>query len=91
MNLEKLFQTQKVLRDRIGYNEPDRFNKLILLYWWSWANVQMSGEASSFGVPINHHEHRKQERLTWTLTMPIFIILCLKSMWTDYTLFWNWY
>jgi dimeric dUTPase (all-alpha-NTP-PPase superfamily) len=30
MNLEKLFQTQKVLRDRIGYNEPDRFNKLIL-------------------------------------------------------------
>jgi dimeric dUTPase (all-alpha-NTP-PPase superfamily) len=30
MNLEKLFQTQKVLRDRIGYNEPDRFNKIIL-------------------------------------------------------------
>jgi dimeric dUTPase (all-alpha-NTP-PPase superfamily) len=30
MNLEKLFQTQKVLRDRINYNEPDRFNKLIL-------------------------------------------------------------
>jgi dimeric dUTPase (all-alpha-NTP-PPase superfamily) len=30
MNLDKLFQTQKVLRDRIGYNEPDRFNKLIL-------------------------------------------------------------
>lgn len=30
MNLEKLFQTQKILRDRIGYNEPDRFNKLIL-------------------------------------------------------------
>jgi dimeric dUTPase (all-alpha-NTP-PPase superfamily) len=30
LNLEKLFQTQKVLRDRIGYNEPDRFNKLIL-------------------------------------------------------------
>jgi dimeric dUTPase (all-alpha-NTP-PPase superfamily) len=30
MNLERLFQTQKVLRDRIGYNEPDRFNKLIL-------------------------------------------------------------
>jgi dimeric dUTPase (all-alpha-NTP-PPase superfamily) len=30
MNLEKLFQTQKVLHDRIGYNEPDRFNKLIL-------------------------------------------------------------
>jgi dimeric dUTPase (all-alpha-NTP-PPase superfamily) len=30
MNLEKLFQIQKVLRDRIGYNEPDRLNKLIL-------------------------------------------------------------
>jgi dimeric dUTPase (all-alpha-NTP-PPase superfamily) len=30
MNLEKLFQTQKVLRDRINYNEPDRFNKLVL-------------------------------------------------------------
>jgi dimeric dUTPase (all-alpha-NTP-PPase superfamily) len=30
VNLEKLFETQKVLRDRIGYNEPDRFNKLIL-------------------------------------------------------------
>src|SRR5438067_2344368 len=32
MNLEKLFQMQKVLRDRIGYNEPDRFNKLILAF-----------------------------------------------------------
>jgi dimeric dUTPase (all-alpha-NTP-PPase superfamily) len=30
MNLEKFFQTQKILRDRIGYNEPDRYNKLIL-------------------------------------------------------------
>lgn len=30
MNLTKLFETQKVLRDRINYNEPDRFNKLIL-------------------------------------------------------------
>jgi dimeric dUTPase (all-alpha-NTP-PPase superfamily) len=30
MNLTKLFETQKVLRDRIGYNEPDRFEKLIL-------------------------------------------------------------
>ncbi|MBO0961461.1 dUTP diphosphatase [Neobacillus sp. MM2021_6] len=30
MNLEKLFQIQKVLRDRIGYNEPDHFDKLIL-------------------------------------------------------------
>jgi dimeric dUTPase (all-alpha-NTP-PPase superfamily) len=30
MNLEKLFETQKVLRDRINYNEPDRFNKLVL-------------------------------------------------------------
>jgi dimeric dUTPase (all-alpha-NTP-PPase superfamily) len=30
MNLEKLFQTQKILRDRIDYNNPDRFNKLIL-------------------------------------------------------------
>lgn len=30
MNLKKLFETQKVLRDRIGYNEPDRFEKLIL-------------------------------------------------------------
>lgn len=30
MNLEKLFQTQKILRDRIGYNEPDRPYKLIL-------------------------------------------------------------
>lgn len=30
MNLNKLFETQKVLRDRIGYNEPDRFDKLIL-------------------------------------------------------------
>lgn len=30
MDLTKLFETQKILRDRIGYNEPDRFNKLIL-------------------------------------------------------------
>lgn len=30
MNLNKLFAAQKVLRDRIAYNEPDRFNKLIL-------------------------------------------------------------
>ncbi|MGE7880358.1 dUTP diphosphatase [Peribacillus muralis] len=30
MNLNKLFETQKVLRDRINYNEPDRFDKLIL-------------------------------------------------------------
>jgi dimeric dUTPase (all-alpha-NTP-PPase superfamily) len=30
MNLQKLFDTQKVLRDRIDYNEPDRFNKLVL-------------------------------------------------------------
>jgi dimeric dUTPase (all-alpha-NTP-PPase superfamily) len=30
MNLEKLFQTQKVLRDRINYNGEDRFNKLVL-------------------------------------------------------------
>src|SRR5690606_16902042 len=30
MNLKKLFEMQKVLRDRIDYNEPDRFNKLIL-------------------------------------------------------------
>jgi dimeric dUTPase (all-alpha-NTP-PPase superfamily) len=30
MNLAKLFETQKVLRDRIAYNEPDRFNKLVL-------------------------------------------------------------
>jgi dimeric dUTPase (all-alpha-NTP-PPase superfamily) len=30
MELTKMFQTQKVLRDRIGYNEPDRFDKLIL-------------------------------------------------------------
>jgi dimeric dUTPase (all-alpha-NTP-PPase superfamily) len=30
MELTKLFQTQKVLRDRIGYNKPDRFDKLIL-------------------------------------------------------------
>lgn len=30
MNLIKLFETQKVLRDRIDYNEPDRFNKLVL-------------------------------------------------------------
>ncbi|USK56543.1 dUTP diphosphatase [Cytobacillus solani] len=30
MDLAKLFETQKVLRDRIVYNEPDRFDKLIL-------------------------------------------------------------
>lgn len=30
MNLAKLFETQKVLRDRIGYNGEDRFEKLIL-------------------------------------------------------------
>ena len=30
MNLTKLLETQKLLRDRIGYNEPDRFEKLIL-------------------------------------------------------------
>lgn len=30
MNLAKLFETQKVLRDRIGYEGSDRFEKLIL-------------------------------------------------------------
>ncbi|MFJ5625421.1 dUTP diphosphatase [Peribacillus loiseleuriae] len=30
MNLVKLFETQKVLRDRINYNEQDRFDKLVL-------------------------------------------------------------
>ncbi len=30
MNLTKLFDMQKVLRDRIDYYEPDRFNKLVL-------------------------------------------------------------
>ncbi|MFE8697949.1 dUTP diphosphatase [Cytobacillus sp. FJAT-53684] len=30
MNLKKLFDQQRILRDRIGYNEPDRFDKLIL-------------------------------------------------------------
>lgn len=30
MNLDKLFEMQKVLRDRIDYNEPDRFNKLVI-------------------------------------------------------------
>lgn len=30
MNITKLFEIQKILRDRINYNEPDRFNKLIL-------------------------------------------------------------
>ncbi len=30
MNIAKLFETQKVLRDRIGYEGPDRLEKLIL-------------------------------------------------------------
>jgi dimeric dUTPase (all-alpha-NTP-PPase superfamily) len=30
MNLENLFKMQKVLMDRINYNEPDRFEKTIL-------------------------------------------------------------
>ncbi|MEH6941509.1 dUTP diphosphatase [Bacillus sp. JJ722] len=30
MNLEKMFETQKVLRERIDYNEKDRFEKLVL-------------------------------------------------------------
>lgn len=30
MNLSKLYEMQKKLHDHIGYNEPDRFNKLIL-------------------------------------------------------------
>lgn len=30
MNLAKLFETQKELRNRIAYNESDRFNKLVL-------------------------------------------------------------
>jgi dimeric dUTPase (all-alpha-NTP-PPase superfamily) len=30
MNLEKLFETQKVLRERINYQGNDRFNKLAL-------------------------------------------------------------
>ncbi|WP_338788790.1 dUTP diphosphatase [Metabacillus sp. FJAT-53654] len=30
MNLQKLFEMQKGLRDHIGYDGPDRFNKLIL-------------------------------------------------------------
>jgi dimeric dUTPase (all-alpha-NTP-PPase superfamily) len=30
MNLTKLFETQKILRDRIDYNSEDRFEKLVL-------------------------------------------------------------
>lgn len=30
MNLESLFSQQKILKERIGYNGPDRFDKLIL-------------------------------------------------------------
>jgi dimeric dUTPase (all-alpha-NTP-PPase superfamily) len=30
VNLAKLFESQKILRDRIDYNEPDRFEKLVL-------------------------------------------------------------
>lgn len=30
MNLTKLYEMQKALKDRIGYEEEDRFNKLIL-------------------------------------------------------------
>ncbi|MRX70864.1 hypothetical protein GJU40_01615 [Bacillus lacus] len=30
MNLKKLFETQQVLRERIAYNGPDRFSKLVL-------------------------------------------------------------
>lgn len=30
MGIAKLFETQKVLRERINYNEPDRFDKLKL-------------------------------------------------------------
>ena len=30
MNLEKLFKAQQVLRNKINYNEPDRFEKLVL-------------------------------------------------------------
>lgn len=30
MNIKKLFEMQKVLKDRIGYNGEDRLNKLIL-------------------------------------------------------------
>jgi dimeric dUTPase (all-alpha-NTP-PPase superfamily) len=30
MKLEKLFETQKVLRERINYRGEDRFNKLVL-------------------------------------------------------------
>lgn len=30
MNLEKLFKAQKALRDKINYNDPDRFDKSIL-------------------------------------------------------------
>jgi dimeric dUTPase (all-alpha-NTP-PPase superfamily) len=30
VNLKKLFEVQKVLKDRIGYNKPDRFDKLVL-------------------------------------------------------------
>jgi dimeric dUTPase (all-alpha-NTP-PPase superfamily) len=30
MNFEKLFETQRKLREKINYNEPDRFEKLIL-------------------------------------------------------------
>lgn len=53
MNLAKLFETQKVLRERINYNEPDRFNKLVLALmvelgacaneqrtWKFWSNDQ---------------------------------------------------
>ena len=30
MNLDKLFQAQKELRERINYNGEDRFEKLVL-------------------------------------------------------------
>ncbi|MGE6895753.1 dUTP diphosphatase [Priestia flexa] len=32
MNLKLLFETQKKLKEKIGYNEPDRFHKLVLAF-----------------------------------------------------------
>lgn len=70
VNLTKLFETQKVLRNRIGYESPDCYEKLILALLVEvgecaneWRGFKFWSKVQESRTNINTCEHCK--RLGW--------------------------
>jgi dimeric dUTPase (all-alpha-NTP-PPase superfamily) len=85
MNLKPLFETQKLLRDRIGYDEPDRFNKLILALlvelgecanewrgfkFWSKNQEPHTYEVQEYNLEFKHIESEDDEFRTEKVFTP---------------------